>query len=329
MRSPRRRALCMMSDPHPPIISVTSNTSPSSGGDRPLSCIVPRTESSPACRAPSYSMTFSSWSRYCTPFTSTIPPPPDTETLTSCRMVPMPRATMRVPRSSLPRASATRRTALGSPGTGSSAISTRGMPSRSRAYAFMSSSSPSGLAESSSRHMDCTPTHTSPTRSRPPRATSIVLWNPPVLEPSITVFLMGYTSSNMDDSRAAATTRAALLDMWSTSRGGSSSRSTMHELLISALYSMVLSRDSSNRAAGSYPPISLITGRSLLTNDSARPGSRTPVHLQKSLLPVSSCWCISSPTKMPSVPAIMPSPRPSPTPWRRACPYRGRRPTWP
>ena len=56
----------------------------------------------PCCLLALNSTTFSNWSNCCTPLTSTTPPPSLTETLTSCRIEPIPRVTFFVLRSNLP-----------------------------------------------------------------------------------------------------------------------------------------------------------------------------------------------------------------------------------
>ncbi len=80
--------------------------------------------------------------------------------------------------------------------SGSVAISTSGSPSLSRVYV---TTSPSGvdlvssfLAESSSKHITETPTSPVSVSNWPFVETSVVLWNPLVLEPSTTVFLIGW-----------------------------------------------------------------------------------------------------------------------------------------
>ena len=99
--------------------------------------------------------------------------------------------------------------------SGSVAISTSGSPSLSSVYV---TTSPSGvdlvssfLAESSSKHITETPTSPVLVVNWPFVETSVVLWNPLVLDPSTTVFLIGWRAgtgfacSNADIVRTIST----------------------------------------------------------------------------------------------------------------------------
>ena len=108
----------------------------------------------PCCLLASNSTTFSNWSNCCTPLTSTTPPPSLTDTLTSCRIEPIPRVTFFVLRNSLPRDNAIFFIFFESPSTGSNAISIKGTPRRSKLYSLISPLSPSSFAASSSKQID-------------------------------------------------------------------------------------------------------------------------------------------------------------------------------
>ena len=127
----------------------------------------------PCCLSISYSITFTSWSNRCTPFTSTTAPL-SKEILTSCLMLPSPRATLLLARKSLPRVSAICITSSGVQVTGSSAISTSGTPNLSSPYSLIVPSSKINLPASSSRHILCTFTLFSLMSIYPPLATRIV-----------------------------------------------------------------------------------------------------------------------------------------------------------
>ncbi len=127
----------------------------------------------PCCLCISCSMTLTSWSSCCTPLTSTTAPF-CTEMLTSCRMLPRPRATSLLARRSLPSVRATSIISSDLPVTGSNAISISGTPSLSRPNLRTPFSSPMSLAASSSRQMLCTPIFFPATTKWPPDATSIV-----------------------------------------------------------------------------------------------------------------------------------------------------------
>ena len=244
--------------------------------------------------------------------TSTTGPPP-TDTLTSCLIVPIPLATLPVALSILPAATAIRLVAPGPALTGSRAISTRGIPSLSMQYSRMPPESPSSRAASSSRQTDWTPT--GPAASSPPRAgtsrlppceTSIVLWNPDVFEPSMTILRIGKISRNAREPSAAATISAVRLASASRPCGGSSSSST-RQLVPAAprRYEIVLALPPSKTAAGSYPPASLFEARSDLVKPPGRTAPLPPAtwrQPQNSLRPVASCWCISRPTMRPILP---------------------------
>ena len=134
-------------------------------------------------------MTFATRLSFWTPFTSTTLPPV-VEMFRSCLIVPSPRATLPVDLSALPRYRAAFSTCSGVPMMGSSAISTRGTPSLSKAKNLERASSPRIRAASSSSVTVCTPTSSPSTDSSPPRAMTAVRWNPEVLEPSMTIFLI-------------------------------------------------------------------------------------------------------------------------------------------
>ena len=129
----------------------------------------------PCCLCISCSMTLTSWSSCCTPLTSTTAPF-CTEMLTSCRMLPRPRATSLLARRSLPSVRATSIISSDLPVTGSNAISTSGTPSLSRPNLRTPFSSPMSLAASSSRQMLCTPIFLPATTKWPPDATSALNW---------------------------------------------------------------------------------------------------------------------------------------------------------
>ena len=244
--------------------------------------------------------------------TSTTGPPP-TDTLTSCLIVPIPRATLPLARSSLPSETAIILVLPGLALVGSSAISTSGTPSRSRQYSRAPSSR---LAASSSRHIDWTPTGppppSPPTDRLPPCATRIVRWNPDVLDPSMTILRMGNSSRNTREPRAAATISDVRSASPSRSCGGSSSSST-RQLVPAAplLYVIVAALPLSKTAAGSYLPVSLFDARRALAKPPPCPPLSPPpplppplpappcLHPQNSLRPVASCWCISRPTTRP------------------------------
>ena len=115
-------------------------------------------------------------------------------TLRSCRMLPRPLRTRRVSRRRPPRYLETASACSGEAMSGSVAISTSGIPSLSKEYVTSCPSefvsSPSFLAESSSRQITDIPTSMPSTSNFPSVATSVVRWNPLVFEPSTTVFLI-------------------------------------------------------------------------------------------------------------------------------------------
>ena len=76
------------------------------------------------------------------------------DTLTSCLIDPKPLVTIFVVRKSLPNAKAIFFISDGVPIIGSEAISTSGIPKRSRLYSLVESLSSSSLAASSSRQID-------------------------------------------------------------------------------------------------------------------------------------------------------------------------------
>ncbi len=204
----------------------------------------------PCCLCISCSITLTSWSSCCTPLTSTTAPF-CTEMLTSCLMLPSPRATRLLARKSLPSVRATCIISSGLPVTGSSAISTSGTPSLSRPYFLICFSPPINFAASSSRQMLWTPTFLPSTTRWPPVATSIVRWNPVVFEPSMTILRMTCTSSITLELSASentsAVSRASLLTSW----GGSSSASTRQLVPAAAWYLTARILLASNIAAGS------------------------------------------------------------------------------
>ncbi|GBC74682.1 hypothetical protein HRbin05_00728 [archaeon HR05] len=171
-------------------------------------------------------------------------------------MLPNPLATLLVALSSLPSVNATLVISPGVPVTGSNAISTSGIPNLSRAYVLTRESSPTSLAASSSRHMLCTLTSLSPslnlTLREPPIAISIVLWNPVVLEPSMTILRITCTSSTTSALSASDIIRAVSNASLLRSCGGSSSISTKHDVPFLARYLITLPFLNSKSAAGSY-----------------------------------------------------------------------------
>ena len=125
-------------------------------------------------------------------------------------MVPMPRLTFRVARRRAPRRVATCLASSGVVISGPVAISISGMPRRSRRYVTSDPSSDIFLAASSSRHIEDIVIRLPATSMWPPVAMRAVRWNPQVLEPSITIFLMkcisstGVAANSRDISREAS-----------------------------------------------------------------------------------------------------------------------------
>ena len=179
------------------------------------------------CRSTSCSTMVSIRSRACTPLISTRAPLA-MEMFTSCLMVPRPRLTLPVERSSMPMVSATSLAWAGDTISGSVPISTSGMPCLSSEYITLSTLSPTFWAASSSRHSTPTPTFPWVVSMYPPVDTRAVRWNPDVLEPSMTILRIVNTSSNgsMFMSLAICSVRSSASRF--NSLGGSSSFSTRH-----------------------------------------------------------------------------------------------------
>ena len=106
----------------------------------------------------------------------------------SCLIVPSPRFTLPVERSTIPMYPATSWTASGVRMQGAVVISTSGIPRRSREKVSPSTR----CAASSSRHIVSI---RQPSGRAPESPTSAVRWNPLVFEPSMTSFLMVWTCS--------------------------------------------------------------------------------------------------------------------------------------
>ena len=121
----------------------------------------------------------------CTPLISTRAPS-RMEIFTSWRIVPRPRFTRPVDLSTMPRYAAISRTSSGDFMQGEVVISTSGIPRRSRENVSPSTR----CAASSSRQMV---SMLPPFGSIPSSATRAVLWNPLVLDPSMTSFRMVWT----------------------------------------------------------------------------------------------------------------------------------------
>ena len=85
------------------------------------------------------------------------------------------------------------------------------------------------LAASSSRHTDSMDTLLPLTSTDPSIATRAVLWNPEVLEPSTTIFLMKWISSTVLAPIISANVRVTSSASGSAPWGGSSSSSTRQD----------------------------------------------------------------------------------------------------
>ena len=148
-------------------------------------------------------------------------------------MLPRPLRTRRVSRRRLPRYLETASACSGEAMSGSVAISTSGIPSLSKEYVTSCPSefvsSPSFLAESSSRQITDIPTSTPSTSNFPSVATSVVRWNPLVFEPSTTVFLITWRWGAGVASSMAEICRVVASATGSSGRGGASSNSIRPE----------------------------------------------------------------------------------------------------
>jgi len=200
------------------------------------------------------SISSSAW----TPFIS-MRAPSAMETFTSWRMVPSPRLTCPVERSSIPMRSAASRACSGERMSGPVPISTRGMPSRSSPHRTPSSVSPIRAADSSSSSMSVTETGPSLVSISPSVATSVDRWNPEVFDPSTTIFRMTCARSTTSMSSSLAISRVTSSASRSRRCGGSSSSST-RQVESNARYSNSRSTIDSSRAASSSSPSSLFVG---------------------------------------------------------------------
>jgi len=148
------------------------------------------------------------------------------------------------------------------------------------------------------------------TSSAPSTATRAVLWKPLVLEPSITILRMKWTSSITWQPSRAETMRAACTASASAACGGSSSASTRQETPGGAWYVKRIPRSACANAALSISPSSLWVGRRRRTNRAPCPSTSWERQEQKSLR-VSSCWWTSRPhvTGCITAPSFPRSPR--------------------
>src|SRR4030042_1119673 len=145
-------------------------------------------------------MLFSSWN----PLISTLAPPLMLR-LTSCLIVPMPLLQASVLLSIMPIFAATSFASSGVLISAAVAISIKGMPSLERLYTSYSLVLSIIWQASSSRQTTSIPILLLFTSKKPLMPISMVLWNPEVFEPSITVFLITWTWSTISQLSILAT----------------------------------------------------------------------------------------------------------------------------